>query len=123
MSSKGIFSSSVTGKNECELCKKIFTHRKYLLRHHRTIHGGKSFDCHLCPYKTARKDKLVSHQKVHTKSSSEQPLNRKRKTKTQLSSNKINLSIKTQQLSNFKMKYLTSRPNYSFQISTTGKHY
>ena len=30
MSSEGILSSSVTGKNECELYEKSFTHRKYL---------------------------------------------------------------------------------------------
>ena len=32
-------------------------------RHQHTIHGEKSFECHLCRYKTARKDMLVSHQK------------------------------------------------------------
>ena len=63
----------------CELCKKIFTHRKDLLRHHRTIHEEKSFECHLCSYKTARKDKLVLYQKVHTKTSSDQTLNVKMK--------------------------------------------
>ena len=75
MSSEGILSSSLAGKNECELCEETFTHRKDLLRHRRTIHGEKSFECPLCPYKTARKDKLVSHQKVHTKTSSDQVTN------------------------------------------------
>ena len=78
MSSEGIFSSSVTDNNKCELCEKNFAYLHDLLRHHRTIHGEKSFECHLCPYKTARKDMLVSDQKVHTKSSSDQTLNRKR---------------------------------------------
>ena len=47
MSSEGILSSSATGKNECELCEKSFTHRKDLLIHHRIIHGDKTFECHL----------------------------------------------------------------------------
>ena len=47
---------------------------------------------------------LVSHKRVHTKSSSDQAHNRKRKneTKTQLSSNKIDLPKGTQQPSNLK---------------------
>ena len=99
MSSEGIFSSSVIGKNECELCQKSFTYRHDLLRHHRTIHGEKKFECPLCLYKTVRKSKLVSHQKVHT---SDQPLNRK--PKAQFSSQKINLSNQTRQPSNLKRK-------------------
>ena len=62
MSSKGIFSSSLAGKNECELFEKSFTYRHNLLRHQCTIHGEKSFECPLCLYKTARKDKLDYHQ-------------------------------------------------------------
>ena len=102
MSSEGILSSSLAGKNDCELCEKTFTYRHDLLRHQHTIHREKSFECHLCPYKTARKDKLVSHQKVHTKASSDQSLNRERKneTKTQLSSK----SKETQQSPNLKRK-------------------
>ena len=84
--------------------RKSFAHQKDLLRHQHTIHGEKSFECYLCPYMTARKDKLLSYQKVHTKSSSDQALNRKRKnkTETQLSSKKINLPKETQQPSNLK---------------------
>ena len=103
MSSKGIFSSSLPGKNECEFCEKGFTYRHDLLRHKRTIHGEKTFECTLCPYRTARKDKLVSYQKVHTKESSDQALNRKRdlnETKTQPSSK----PKETQQPSNLKRK-------------------
>ena len=42
----------------------------------------------LCPYRTARKDKLISHRKVHTKTSCDQAFNREHKneTKTQPSS-------------------------------------
>ena len=99
MSSKGICSSSVTGKNECQLCEKSFTYRHDLLRHQRTNHGEKMFECPLCPYKTARKDKLVSHQKVHV---SDQTLNRK--PKAQFSSKKIILPNQAQQQSNLKRK-------------------
>ena len=84
MSSKEIFSSSLPGKNERELCEKTFTHQKDLLRHQRTIHGEKLFECPLCPYKTARKDNLILHQKVHTKTSSDQFLNRERKNETKI---------------------------------------
>ena len=102
MSSEGIFSSSLPGKNECQLCEKSFTYRHDLLRHQRTIHGEKTFECPLCPYTTARKDMLVSHQKVHTKTSSNQPLNGK--PKAQFSYKKINLPNQTQHLSNLKRK-------------------
>ena len=100
MSSEKTFSSSLAGKNECELCEKSFTYRHHLLRHRRTIHGEKSFECDLCPYKTARKDMLVSHRKIHTKTSSDQALNGERKNET-----KIQPSSKpkeSQQPSNFK---------------------
>ena len=56
-----ILSSSLAGKK--------FIHQKDLFRHQHIIHGNKMFKCYLCLYKTARKDKLVSHQKTHTKSS------------------------------------------------------
>ena len=102
MSSEGILSFSLAGKNECELCEKGFTYRHDLLRHRRAIHGEKSFEGPLCPYKTARKDMLVSHQKVHAKTSSDHSLNRERKNEA-----KIQLSSEpkeTQQPPNLKRK-------------------
>ena len=75
MSSEEIFSSSLPGKNECQSCEKSFTYHHDLLRHRCTIHGEKSFECSLCPYKTARKDMLVSCRKIHTKTSSDQVTN------------------------------------------------
>ena len=67
-------------------CARQYHHD--LLRHQHTIHGEKLFECPLCQYKTARKDKLVSHQNVHTKTSSDQVTNiePKNEIKTQLSS-------------------------------------
>ena len=102
MSSEKMFSSSLPGKNECELCEKTFTHRKDLLRHQCTIHGDKLFECPLCPYKTARKDNLIPHQKVHTKTSSDQVTNIELKnyTKTHPSSE----PKETQQPPNLKRK-------------------
>ena len=102
MSSKGILSSSLAGKNKCQLCEKSFTYHHDLLRHQLTVHREKSFECPLCPYKTARKDKLASHQKVHTKTCSDQALNREHKneTKAQLSSK----PKESQQPSNLKRK-------------------
>ena len=84
MSSEEIFSSSLPGKNECELCKKSFTYHHHLLRHRCTIHGEKSFECDLSPYKTARKDILVSHRKIHTKTSSDQVTNVESKNETKI---------------------------------------
>ena len=84
MSSEEIFSSSLPGKNACDLCEKSFTYRHHLLRHRRTIHGEKSFECPLCPYKTARKDNLIPHQKVHTKISSDQVTNVEPKNETKI---------------------------------------
>ena len=106
MSSEGILSFSLAGKNECQLCEKSFVYCYDLLRHQHTIHGEKSFECSLCPYRTAKKDKLVSHQKVHTKTSSDQTTNIKpeNETETQLSPKKIDLPNQTQQPSNLKRK-------------------
>ena len=75
MSREGISSSSLAGQNEFELCEKSFPHQKDLVRNQHIINGEKMLKCHLCPYESARKDKLVSHQKMRTKSSSDQALN------------------------------------------------
>ena len=39
-------SSSLTGKNDCELRKKLYTSKP--LRHQHATHGEKMFKCHLC---------------------------------------------------------------------------
>ena len=60
------------------------------------------FECPLCSYKTARKDNFILHQKVHTKTSSDQVTNIEPKnyTKTHSSSE----SKETQQPPNLKQK-------------------
>ena len=119
MSSEGILSSSLASENECELCGKRFAHQKDLLRHQHSTHGEKTFECHLCPYKTARKDNLTSHQKVHTKSSSDQALHRKRKneTKPQLSLRK---SIFPKKLNNLNLNLRRKIPHQD--PGTPSKH-
>ena len=113
MSSEEIFSSSLPGKNECELCEKSFTYRHHLLRHRRAIHGEKSFECHLCPYKTVRKDMLVSHRKIHTKTSSDQVTNVEPKIKLKfnphLSLKKLNIPPTLNENSHIKTQF--SLPN------------
>ena len=61
------------------------------------------------PVQDCKKDKLVSHQRVHT---SDQALNRKRKNeaKTQLSPKKINLLKETQQPTNLRRKITDQDP-------------
>ena len=79
--------------------QKSFAHKKDLLRHRSTIHGEKSFKCHLCPYKSARMDTLVSHQRTHTKTSFDQVFNGNLKAseaETYLSRNKMNLPQETE---------------------------
>ena len=76
MSSDTILSSSLTGKNECESCKKHYT-LKVPLRHQLTIHGEKNVQMSFFHNNmTARKGNLTSHQKVRTRKLT---LNRKRK--------------------------------------------
>ena len=65
---------SLTGKNECELCRKPYM-SKHPLRHQHTIQGRENYQLSLMTNKTVRKDVLTSHQRVHT---SELVLNRKR---------------------------------------------
>ena len=115
MSSKEIF-FIFSSRQECELCKKSFTYHHDLLRHRRTIHGEKSFECNLCLYKTARKDMLYI-EKYTPKLPLIKPLtenvNDDNETKIQPSSE----PKETQQPSNHKRSSnhptlnLTSRPN------------
>ena len=119
MSSITILSSSLAGKNECELCGKNFIHRKDLLRYQHTIHGDKKFMCYHCPYKTASKDQLVSHHKTHTKSFSDHAFNRKREAseaEAQLSPKKINVSKESLQPSNLKQKITHQEPPSSHKL-------
>ena len=73
MFSDAILSYSLTGKNESELCKKLYM-SKDLLRHQHTIQGRENVQMSSLPNTTARQDNLTSHQRVRT---SEVALNRK----------------------------------------------
>ena len=64
---------SLTGKNECELCRKPYMSKHPLRRQH-PIQGRGNYQMLLMTNKTVRKDDLTSHQRAHT---SEQALNRK----------------------------------------------
>ena len=50
---------------KCDICNKMFTARKSLLRHQRTVHGGLSYECHLCNAKFGRLDVSHKHKKTH----------------------------------------------------------
>ena len=67
-----MMSSSLTGKNDCELCETPYPSK--LLRNPHTAHGEKMFKCHHCSYKTVRQS---NHTPVYRK--------RKNETKSQLS--------------------------------------
>ena len=56
---------SLTGKKECELCRKPCM-LKHLLRHQHTIHGREIYQMSPITNMTVRKDVLTSHQRVHT---------------------------------------------------------
>ena len=56
---------SLTGKKECELCRKPCM-LKHLLRHQHTIQGGEIYQMSPIINMTVRKDVLTSHQRVHT---------------------------------------------------------
>ena len=65
MLSYTILSYSLTGKKECELCRKPCM-LKHLLRHQHTIQGGEIYQMSPITNMTVRKDVLTSHQRVHT---------------------------------------------------------
>ena len=65
---------SLTGKNECELCRKL-NMSKHPLKHQHTIQGRENDRMPSLTNETARKDNLTSHRRVHT---SELALNGKR---------------------------------------------
>ena len=56
---------SLTGENECELCRNPYV-SKHPLRHQHTIQGRESYQMSSMTNKTVRKDVLTSHQRVHT---------------------------------------------------------
>ena len=65
---------SLTGKNECELCRKPYT-SKHPLRHQCTIQGREIYRMSSITNNTVRKNVLTSHQRVQ---SSELVLNENR---------------------------------------------
>ena len=56
---------SLTGKNECVLCRKPYM-SKHPLRHQHTIQGRENYQMSSMTNKNVRKDVLTSHQRVHT---------------------------------------------------------
>ena len=56
---------SLTGKNECELCRKPCM-SKHPLRHQHTIQSREIYQMSPITNMTVRKDVLTSHQRVHT---------------------------------------------------------
>ena len=68
-----ILSYSYTGKNERELCRKLYM-SKDPLRHQHTIQGRENVQMLSLSNKTARKDNLTSYQRLRT---CELALNRK----------------------------------------------
>ena len=49
----------------CKTCSKTFTQLRSLIRHERSVHGGKRFYCDQCDESFTRKDDLKRHQKQH----------------------------------------------------------
>ena len=56
---------SLTGKNECELCRKLYISNRPL-RHEHTIQGRENDQISSFTNKSVRKDVLTLHQRVHT---------------------------------------------------------
>lgn len=55
-------------KYQCDigLCKKIYCHKKDLIRHQQTAHGNiKPFKCEICKQSFFRKDVLAVHEQTH----------------------------------------------------------
>ena len=52
----------------CDICSKVFTEKRTLLRHIATAHNNKSYDCILCKKSFKRKDCLRRHQlSIHSR--------------------------------------------------------
>ena len=56
---------------KCNICNKIFTAKKNLLRHQRTAHAESSHQCGICNSKFGRINILHKHEKTHEKESIE----------------------------------------------------
>ena len=51
---------------QCQHCEQKYTHKGYLNKHMKFVHGGKTYQCQYCEYKTSRNDYLKKHnQSIH----------------------------------------------------------
>ena len=52
----------------CDICSKVFTEKRTLMRHIASVHNNESYDCMLCKKSFKRKDYLRRHQlSIHSR--------------------------------------------------------